>query len=242
MMMKNLNKREKYLVILLGTVIILFVYFKYFLMPVLDNINNSRADIDKYNSQISQLKITEIANSESKRELTKIKLSYKDALLKLPPLEKNPEIAYNIKPFADANNVNLESVSFSDGTLFTPGTGSTQNSNGLVNNSNLYSTTVNINVSADNYFDMMNFVNALENDKRLNEITVFSIQSQNNNPADATTQASTDDNPKSKIQLSTNMQIINANIAINYFYNLDNKVKPNYDFNKGSYGKTDVFK
>lgn len=239
--MKNLNSKDKYLLIFLGIVVIIFAYYKYFLTPVMGNITSSKEDIDRYNSDLNQLKIVGIANDKLEEKLAKVKLSYNDAILKLPVLEKNPEIAYNIKPLADANRVNLASVSLSEGTQYTTPVSTSQKSNVQIDSANLYTASVNLIVSANNYSNMMDFVNALETDKRINEITSISMQYQKSPNIDTSRQtASTGGTTKTLTTIDEN--VINASISINYFYNLNGNEKPKYDFNKGTYGKDDLFR
>lgn len=240
--MNNLKKSDKYLLLFLAVLMIVFVYLKYFLMPILDDINKNNADIDKYNSQINLAKVMEISNNKLRQERDKVKQSYNVALTKLPSLEKNPEIAYNIKPLADSNNISLESVTLSDGVLYTAPTYTSKKNIVPIDTTNLYTAGVNITVTSANYSDMMDFVNSLETDKRINEITNFSIQYQKSTATVENTQSSSTDGTIS--QTITNAAIVNANISINYFYNLNsgNNLKPKYDFNKGVYGKDDLFK
>lgn len=265
--MKNLKKSDKFLLIFLGALVIIFIYSKYFLMPVLDNINKSKTEIDKYNSQINLLKVLNISNDKLKEERAKVRLTYNTDLTELPSLEKNPEIAYNIKPLADSNNISLESVSLSDGILYTTPTNENRKNIVPIDSTNLYTAGVNISVTGANYSDMMDFVNSLENDKRINEITSFSIQYQKSPEVvtntqsintdgtttntdgtttniDGTTTTNDSSNSISTTQTTTNTDIVNANISINYFYNSNSSsnLKPKYDFNKGNYGKDDLFK
>jgi hypothetical protein len=225
--MLNINKREKYLIIILITAIIVYVYIQYFLMPILSNISISKQNIEKSNSEISQIKVISYGNEELKKQLAKVKLNYQEALLELPTLEKNPEIAYNIKPMADNANVSIDSVSIGEGTPYIPQTSGNQKSNIATENSSLYSVAVNLSVSSSNYSNVMGFVNSLEADKRIQEITSFSIISDKSSNTNTT--------------INKNISSVSATININYFYSLNNNEKPKYDFNKGTYGKDDIF-
>lgn len=257
----------------MGIALFIFIYLKYIMFPVFDSINKNKADIDNYNSQLNVLKVSGITNNRLKTQLAETKIKYNEALLNLPLLEKNPEIAYNLKPIADANSVALDNLSLSDGVLYTP-SANTQNKKGKlpIDNSNLYSINANLNVTTTDYSNIMDFLSAIENDKRINEVTNFSIQyqrltkvagttSNNQTPADASTTpqavdttqqntdssgqavASTDQTNTTSAQTTTvNVEPVSASISVNYFYNLSSDQKPKYDFNKGTYGKDDLFK
>lgn len=280
--MIKLQKREKQYLILMGIALFIFIYLKYIMLPVLDNINKNKGDIDNYKSQLNLLQISGLKNNRLKSQVAKAKKNYNVALLNLPLLEKNPEIVYNLKPIADQNNVTLDSISLSDGILYVPNVNDLTKKNKLpIESSNLYSVNTNLNVSTSDYSNIMDFLSAVENDKRINEIANFSIQYQRQNKItgnsndtqkqpdvtssqsiisdtqnDNTNTQNSDNITKelpsdqtngdqintSSTQSTIDTEPVSANISINYFYNLTKGQKPKYDFNKGTYGKDDLFK
>lgn len=228
------------------------------MLPVINKIGKNKTDIDNYRSQLNLLKITGMKNNGLVSQVNKAKVQYSAALQSLPLLEKNPEIAYNLKPMADENNVVIQSVSLGDGVLYTPTANASNaeqnssssknqktdaNTNNAANNANLYSINVNLNVMTTDYANMMDFLSALENDKRINEVTNFTIQYQRDTTT-STNQTNTNTATTDTTTTDTTTKVKNAvtaTISLNYFYNLTNDQKPNYDFNKGTYGKTDLF-
>jgi hypothetical protein len=241
----NMNRREKYLLFFLAIILLIYIYMQYFLMPIINNIDISKQNIERNNSLISQLKVVEFGNKALKDELSRAKINYDNALTALPLLEKNPEIVYNIKPIADKAKVTIQDVSMGDGALYIPQASTAKNYSLPYRGINIYCVNVNLNVKSDNYSNMMDFVNGLENDKRIDEITDFSMQYQKSNSTNTSNQTSissgTDTQTSNANHVNVDTSAVNANISINYFYSLDNNIKPKYDFNKGTYGKSDIF-
>lgn len=227
--MKELSTREKILLGILAVVIVLFIYFKYIFSPVLDNIISTKSNIKKYKADISLIESTKILNEKQKVELEQLREQFLSAAMALPPIERNPEIIYNLKPLLDSNGIILNSASFGEPSQFTEtqsNMGTQNGGNSQSNSSNnaskpvvekLMAVPVNLSISGD-YINIVNFISAVEKDKRIAEIGDVSISGGSNG----------------KLQ---------ASVSISYFYaDTANKGETIYEFNKGSYGKPDPFK
>lgn len=228
--MKDLSTREKVLLGILAGVIVLFIYFKYIFSPVLDNIIAVKSNIKKYKDDISLIELTKKLNEKQRVELAQLREKFLAAAQALPPMERNPDIVYNLKPLMDKNGIILISSTYGEPSEFTKAQGSkeTQNNGNSRNNNNnsninkpsiekLMAVPVNLSVSGD-YINIVNFIFSVEMDKRIAEIEDVNISGGSDG----------------KLQ---------ASISMNFFYtDISENGEIEYEFNNGNYGKTDLFK
>jgi Tfp pilus assembly protein PilO len=247
--LKNLSLREKIMLAVLAICILGFAYYKLFLTPVLAKVDESKANIDKYNLELVKIKAAAAAIPKLKEELAQLQADYDEKTKILPQLEKNPEIAYNLKVLTDKNSMVLSNASFGEPAEYVitapkenkndqtaqPAEQDAQSSKAAEqqaqsnNGANqpqvqpsrpepkIYAVPVSIGVTGS-YINTMGLIKSLENDTRVASVNSLSIAAGENG------------------SLSTS-------IMINYYYmDTGEKVEEKYDFNNGTYGKTDLFK
>ena len=227
--MKNLTNREKYLILLLGIAVLLFLYAKLFLLPVLDETATTRQAVQDEQMQVSELTAMKTVNENMRKSLTELQKKYESALIQLPDQPRNPEVAYNLKPLADISNVTLMSVSLGDGEQYSELERPENTDDGQedqIQNVQIFNMPVTIEGTAGSYSDVMDFVDQLEKDKRFTRIKSLSINAEG-------------EMSRGGVITGQNLMV---NINIDYFYTTDSKDKPSYYFNNGSYGKEDLFR
>ena len=230
--MKNLTNREKYLILLFGIAVLLFLYAKLFLLPVLDETATTKQTVQDEQIQVSELTAMKTVNENIRKSLTELQKEYESALIQLPDQPRNPEVAYNLKPLADISNVTLMRVSLGDGEQYSGVERPVNTDDGQegqmqeIQNVQIFNMPVTIEGTAGSYSDVMDFVDQLEKDKRFTRIKSLSINATGE---------------MSRGGVITG-QILTVNINIDYFYTTDSKDRPSYYFNNGSYGKEDLFR
>jgi hypothetical protein len=193
--MKGLSKREKSLLLLLGVVLIGYLYYSLFYTPIQKKIGSTKLNIDKYIHEISDAKTNKKLFEQQTSELENIKAKYEEAKVVLPQMEMNPQIVYNIQKFFQGSGVEVTSITIgepedlqnqSTNTETKADKTNSQNST-TTNNTNqegtgkLLTVPVTITLSADNYAEVMKFISLFENDRRFAEITNIVITA--NRPA-----------------------------------------------------------
>ncbi len=199
--MKGLSKREKLMLLILGIILIGYLYYSLFYTPIQKKIESTKLNIDKYIQEISDAKVNKKLFEQQTSELGNIKAKYEEAKLVLPQMEMNPEIVYNIQNFFLGSGVEVTSITIGEpeelqnqsvNTETKAGNQNSQNSSTSTNNVNenqtnqdntgkLLTVPVTITLSADNYEEVMKFVSLFENDKRFAQITNIVITA--NRPA-----------------------------------------------------------
>lgn len=227
--MKNLSKSEKLLLGLMVVVVTLYAYFTFFLSPKLEAIAIVNEAITKVEDDINANKVAEINNKKQKETLVELKKKKDEYKNIVPTSERQPEISNTIKKVSDNNRVNLISVNFGKGsTAEAVKQGNQQNSNTAVNEKaaenkdiKLMSSVVTIVINGE-YQNILAFAKELEENSRITEITSLNIAG-------------------SGTAISNNM--LQGNITVNFYY-IDGNLgdEETYDFNKGSYGKDNLFK
>lgn len=193
----------------LGIVLIAYLYYSLFYIPIQNRIEVSKLNIDKYIQEINAVNAGKKQFELQTTELENIKAKYEEAKTILPQMEMNPEIVYNIQKFFQGSGVEVTSI-----TIGTPeelqqqeanteAKGDNQNNNVNSSNSNntnenstvqeisgkLLTVPVTIVLSGDSYEEVMKFISLFENDKRFVEITNIVITA--NRPAVQTTATKT---------------------------------------------------
>ncbi|WP_010239285.1 hypothetical protein [Clostridium arbusti] len=237
--MNNLSRREKYLIVIIGVLAIIYVYYSFFLSPVINKIKIEKSTVDSYNVQLKNINEMKASNMKLINELDDLKEKNNKNSIALPNFEKNPEITYKLKTMADTNKVNISNVNMSQPITYSQSSSNTSNNStnssqqSNTNNSNnsnsvvvtakpgsLLSIPVSITINGD-YDGIMNFISSIEKDDRLSIMNTVSLDSGN----------------------SGNSSEITTIITLDYFYIAPSaKDKVEYDFNKGEYGKDNPFK
>jgi len=216
--MSRLNKNEKILLAILGVVIVGYLYYTFLLNPVLNKISIANDNISNYKSEIVSLTTKEAETKNLQKQYDAMKLKYDQVIKSYPKYQKDPQIAYDIKALAAKYSITLSSVNFSEPNKVEDKTSGNKTDNTAKSNVyGLYNVAVNI-TSAGTFINMKDFIKALEGEQRSTEIVTTSLIAGENS--------------------------VNASLTANYYFITDsnNKEKDSYSFNKGSYGKTDLFK
>ena len=158
-MLKNLSKREKYLLIALATVLVFYCYYRFLMLPILNNIGVSKSNIDKYSNEINSQVLNNLVIQKDKKQLEELKTNIEKSLFAFPQDERNPEIAYNIKAISNNCNVSLGAINFGQAAEYNLQQGP------KVSNK-VMSVPVTIQVSGD-YKNITNFISKVENDSRM---------------------------------------------------------------------------
>lgn len=233
--MLNLSKRERYLIILIAILAAFYLYYSLFLSPILNKIKDEKSKVETYTLQLNNINLVKSTNKTLNLELKNLKEKNEENLNRLPEFERNPEIAYKLKSIADNNKVTLNNINFSDPAIYNNSANSSneqQNNNSSSNEvkssvtnfpkGSLLNIPVNLRVvgSCD---DLLKFVAAIENGDRISIINTLKLDLQTNG--------------------TNSTDIIITDMSLDYFYiNSSTTDKPDYDFNKGTYGKDNLFK
>lgn len=214
--MDSLSIREKILIGCLVTFITIYLYYSLFLNCYLKRLKIARGKVEQYTISVEKIKNTKKAIKIQREDLEKLKAILNKYLDSLPDMERNPEIAYNLKKLGDITNVNILSLSFGevfevkgDKNISYP------NTEGYVK---IFTVPISISVTGE-YEDITNFIHSIENDKRIIEIKGLGIN------ADSKSEG------------------LNLSLSMNCYYT--NKITDrtlNYDFNSESCGKNNPFK
>lgn len=238
--MSNLSNREKYLIIAIGILAVIYVYYSFFLSPVMNKIKVEKSKVDAYNTQFKNINVMKTDNKKLSTELDTLKEKNNQNSMALPNFERNPEIAYKLKAIGDTNKVNISNINLSQPTAYSQTSSnvpSNNTNNSQQNNASsssnvvtakpgsLLSIPVNLSVNGD-YDGIVNFISSIEKDERLSVINSINLSSQG-------TSGSSNSGSNS----------ITATIMLDYFYIVPSeKDKVEYDFNKGNYGKDNPFR
>lgn len=189
--MKTLSKREKVMLLILGIVLIAYLYYSLFYIPIQNKIEASKLNTNKYIQDINAAKLSKKQFELQTSELENIKAKYEEAKTILPQMEMNPEIVYNIQKFFQGSGVEVTSITigapeeFQNQVVNAETKGDNQNNSFSNSNSNstnenptiqkgtgkLLTVPVTIVLSGDNYEEVMKFISLFENDRRFVEIT-----------------------------------------------------------------------
>lgn len=232
-MLNNLSKSEKILLIILGAVIILFVYFRFLLSPTINSVKSENAVITDYKNQVNHIKDTEKINVSLKSKLTKLQAKMDETSKALPDSQRIPELERNLKPMIDKDGLAFGSINFGQAAqaqltnnsqtaaASTTNTAQTQTQQAQQTNTargsiSLMSQPINISCTGD-YNSIMKFLDDVERDERLSQID--------------------------SVTFSPSGNLISSAISLHYYYTTNSKQQDlKYDFNNGKYGKDDLFK
>ena len=233
--MKSLSSTEKILLALLGIVVIFYLYYGFYMNPMLQKRSASEKNIKKYEEDINSSKNIAKENEKLKLQIADLTAKSAEQDKLLPKSERQPEYIKDIKAAADKNSITINAISFGKAKEVTVDSKNASNQNNNQQNSSdknnqtssnaskqntavnaVYTSPLSISITGD-YKSIVAFVSAAENGNRFTDISSLNIAAQD--------------------------KTISANININYYYsNVLAKKDITYDFNKGSYGKDDLFK
>jgi type IV pilus assembly protein PilO len=231
--MKNLSKSEKFLIALLLIIVVAYVYFQYLIMPVSNDISAVKSKIEEYNNELLQIRIFTASNKKLSEDINTLKekqVEYQDFL---PNTDKAAEVIRDFKKLGDSNKLIINSLALGQASEYTTQDNAqkaSENNNSEANNNQANSTQesivksmmlpVTITVSGD-YKGILEFIKSIEEGTRIIEVTSVNISSEGNDKENS----------------------IKASIIANILFIQDGtKVKNQYDFNNGIYGKEDLFK
>lgn len=205
--MQKITQKDKKILIVLGIVIVLLMYFQFILMPSLNSISKSKSTINDLNLKLDRMNLTRIQNISMKKKLKKLSKDYAASQSKLPVNERNPEIEYDLQNMASSNNVVISSMSFSDPEEFSD---SDNKKNPTNKNNNLIQIPVNMQVTGSSEDNVMAFLKAFESANRISQIK------------------------SSGINFNSDKSSYVLDIYTKYFYVANkSKEKVNYDFASG---------
>lgn len=228
--MSSLGKREKIMLGILAGVVILYLYYLLFLNPYLKMIDEAKERVNKSIAEVEQIRVAKENLPKLSAEIDSLKVDMQKCLDVIPEIERNPEIAYNLKKIGDSNKIAISTLGLGEPVELS----SEQNNNGANTN-----TSTNTNADANktvpdskkiyvipaamtasgDYDAIMNFIHTVESDKRITDVRGVGINTDQQTGA------------------------LTLNLTMNYYYT--GKVTDNtldYKFNSGSYGKTNPFK
>lgn len=217
--MNSMSKREKNLIYILALCIFIFIYYSLFLNPILKKIDMVKSDINSCGIEVNKIRNAETIISNQKSEAENLKAALEESLNIIPDIEKNPEIAYNLRQLGDTNRVTIANLTFEEIMNLNEEEG--KNTENQQNNnpqySKIYAVPVTVEVLGD-YNSIMNYISDIEKDARISNIYTVSINERTNDPR------------------------LSGTVKMNYYYSdkiTDKKV--DYDFNTGVYGKLSLF-
>lgn len=216
----NLSKRDSYLLVGIVVLLVLFLYYKFLLSPVLSDLGNANAEIKSVKNELKTMKELADNNQQIQKKLDDKQAKYNDICKGLPEYEEDPDIAYKTKSIADKNGgIVLQSISISKPVGYI--SSAQQNANSNTSSKTLMMVPVSLNVNAESYFKIMDFVKAIETQDRYATINTLNLS-----------YGSSAQNP------------VTASITFNSYYAAFDKASEElkYDFLTGKYGKKDLFK
>lgn len=235
--MGSLGKREKILLGILAAVLVFLAYYSLFLSPVIDRTNELNQSIGKAKVQVDRIRNAKEIIKNQKALIEELEDKLNLSLKAIPETERNPEIAFNMKKFADQNKLYFSTISFSkiididewkkerdkkennkDANKNTQENTTKKSSEETTSDKKIIIVPITITTEGD-YNTTMNYIASIEKDPRI--AVVYSIEMKS-------------DTKTGKIKADTS-------VALLYSNKVSDKAL-DYDFNQGIYGKGDLFK
>ena len=217
--MKNISVREKVFLVVLFVVIFGYIYYTFFLNPMLGKINDANKNITDYNSKLDQIQSIVESNDKYEEKYNAMIEKFTLYSKRIPNAVREPEIAYNFKGLADSNSSKIMGVSFGINTE------SVDQSEDQTEDqtAKLLPVSVTCSLLSKDYQSAINMIKAIETDSRLAEVTSLSLA-------------------PNKGEASESQSIL-VSLGLNYYYVPDpNNTQNEYTFNSGTNGKKDIFK
>ena len=113
--MKNLSKSDKLILVGLGFLLVIFLYYQFLLSPLLDNITEKKLAIKENKITLGILEMMEINNRTMKKKINEEKAKYEEFTKSLPIELRDPEIQRFLNASAEAFNIKILSTGYSEG-------------------------------------------------------------------------------------------------------------------------------
>jgi len=197
----NLSRNEKILIGFASILAIVFVYYSLVLKPIYNKIDVQNQTILGYDSQIVTLNTLAIKNKKDQSDLNSLKAKVSTMNMQLPKVEKNPQLAFDIKNSADNYGLSIKDLTFTTPSQYSlaPTTSTAVTTNqaadaatakaNLLLFAKMQVVPVKVTISG-NYNKIMDFIQAIETGTRLAVIKSVDItpgQSSTTTAAPATT-------------------------------------------------------
>jgi Tfp pilus assembly protein PilO len=176
--LSNLSKREKFLLVSAILLIVVYLYYKFYLVSAL-------MKVDELNRSINKHALLNSQNIESKNynlDIRNLERKYQIAIHAIPEYEKNPDIAINIKSMAEKSNIVLEDIIIEEPYLLKHGQESRESlrPDSLLRGSNLSVVPVKVIIKGD-IQNITNFLSLTEKDDRIAVINNVDINNDEQN-------------------------------------------------------------
>lgn len=222
--MNSLGKREKILLWVLGAVVFFYIYFTFFLNPLLKMMDISKANIEKHKIEVQRVRNAKSIIANQREEIAKLQVELLQKMKIIPQMERNPEIAYNLKKLGDKNGVVIDSLGIGEPSEFSKAPENQRENNNSQNeeekkvkSQRVYMVPVTISANGG-YAPIMNYILSIEGDERISKIQSIGLNSDSQGGG------------------------LNVSINLEYYYtDRVNEDAVEYDFNEGSYGKGNLF-
>jgi len=204
-LLENLSRNEKILIMFASILAIVFVYYSLVLKPIYNKIDLENQTITGYNAEVITFNSLALKNKKDQSDLNSLKAKVSTMNLQLPKVEKNPQLAFDIKNSADNYGLSIKDLTFTTPSQYTlaPTTSNAATSSATTNQAADAATAkanlllfakmqvvpVKVTISG-NYNKIMDFIQAIETGTRLAVIKSVDItpgQSSTTTAAPATT-------------------------------------------------------
>lgn len=207
--MDKLSKREKIEIAAIVVILVVFVYFKFIISPIMQKNSELSSSISALNDKYNNILALENENGSYNTEIKNIKSKYSTSVKGIPMQLKDAEIENTLSKFCTKEQLTLSSINYNSQS------NQTSASSNKSDNSIVVKLPVSITISGS-YKSILNLISDMEKDTRVFKVGDFSITSGESSGSEK------------------------ATISGVYYY-INGSTKPDYDFNNGNYGKTDLF-
>jgi Tfp pilus assembly protein PilO len=207
--MDKLSKREKIEIAAIVVILVVFVYFKFIISPIMQKNSELSSSISALNDKYNNILVLENENESYNTAIKNIKSKYSTSVKGIPMQRKDAEIENTLSKFCTKEQLTLSSINYNSQS------NQTSASSNKSDNSIVVKLPVSINISGS-YKSILNIISDMEKDTRVFKVGDFSITSGESAGSEK------------------------ATISGVYYY-INGSTKPEYDFNNGNYGKTDLF-
>lgn len=171
----TLTKKDKILLIGLGIVIILLLYFQFIISPSLKSISNVKDTIESNKNKLSELENKKVQNALLKKSINKLKAQYDGNKGDITQGTKDGDISTSLVSLVNKNKLKLTSINYGQGANYSGSTNNgtaAGNANAAIGQIMQMSATLAVSGNLD---DINNFVADLEHTDRLNTISNVSV-------------------------------------------------------------------
>ncbi|SMC24415.1 Pilus assembly protein, PilO [Clostridium acidisoli DSM 12555] len=211
--MDKLSKREKIEIAAIVVILVVFVYFKFIISPIMQKNSELGSSISALNDKYNNILALENENGSYNTAIKNIKSKYNTSVKGIPMQLKDAEIENTLSKFCTKEQLTLSSINYNSQSNQT--SASSNKSDNKSDNSIVVKLPVSITISGS-YKSILNLISDMEKDTRVFKVGDFSITSGESSGSEK------------------------ATISGVYYY-INGSTKPDYDFNNGNYGKTDLF-